>query len=1074
MNIQKYLLIFINKKIQFRAEKFDDSHFMKTIFLFFLTLILFLTSYLVGLDYYDVSNLSELPQLPEGYRYFDFIGGSKEIRCFVVSEDMPRNKFIEENEELLGVHLKPIYKYNGICVRQDSSYALPGFYIVSPIEHYRSLDEVDEVTHARLFFILREIRKGMREALNIQYAHVYYEEKANKSCNVHYWILPINDIKKYPRLYNFNVKDYLEQFLFSSNKERMIQYNELMRAYIEKVNLLERDKTLTQKLQHPSFSFAERFTYFPNGKETALSEIGGKAENLNFLQKISDIQIPPWFCISSKAFQQFLLDNHLESAIKDLEELCSNYSENEEAILKLGKSIRDSIIFAEMKQSLLQELQEAYIKLKGDTSEKDFSVAVRSSGILEDLPNSSFAGLYDTYLNRKGFDDIRTAIKQVWASSFNPRLIFERARAGIKQEQCLIAVIVQKMVDAKAAGVATSIELSSNYPGIEIAANYGLGESVVGGEVSVDKWLVHSEKNFIIKSIIGDKQYYNILNNELGLTQLETESSKQAELSLDNETVLKIADQVKLIKSYYGCEIDTEFAIDKKGSIFFLQARPLVAINTSKIFVVDPEDVKNHKIIASGEYSVPGVTYGRLKFIEKWEELAKKTESIQMDEIVVAYVALNYWSHYLTQFKGLITKQGGPTSHPILLCRERQVPCLIGIGEDFENLRKYNGQEVTLDGISRVVYAGKVALKEASPADLAKSFETVEIRPWPSFEKRKTELMKANFLFEEEGKFWLKNPTHPLRKLFQEIHLKRFDRIPEIVNGVNPLRVDKKVIDNYVCFALIPTEKAVEAFNGMSLQECEVYSKNHEKNMQDYLQITENFELDPIIWQKYLDIFIDYKAYYWLAEVFRLYLDREIEIQASALALPQCFLDECSAYAQSQFEEEDIHMQREIYELASRMRSLPIYENVLELKKEFPQIFDEIETLGKRYRFDRDISIEKPLDMHLVYNRLLSEIKENENGKSFVTSKNNPTCKKFFPQNPVLRRWIYLSIYNRILQSNSHHYQMRGQWKVREKLLELGEYLTSLGILKKADHIFDLSSEEIKAYIINWQNKQRG
>lgn len=195
-------------------------------------------------EYCDVNHLSELPILPEELAFLDFIGGTKELRCFVVSKNMPRNQFIEENEHLLDECLLPIYKYKGICVKQDASYPLPGFYIVSPIGHYRSLDEVDEVTHLRLFFILREIRKAMREVLQIEHIHIHYEEKMNKTCNVHYWLLPINDMHQQPRLYDFKIRAYLESFRFAENRDKIILYNEKLKKHLIENHLTERDENL--------------------------------------------------------------------------------------------------------------------------------------------------------------------------------------------------------------------------------------------------------------------------------------------------------------------------------------------------------------------------------------------------------------------------------------------------------------------------------------------------------------------------------------------------------------------------------------------------------------------------------------------------------------------------------------------------------------------------------------------------------------------------------------------------------------------------------------------------------------
>lgn len=196
--------------------------------------------------YYDVNNLSELPPLLSGRRYFDFIGGSKEIRCFPAPEDKPRGEFIEENEEFLDECLHPIYKNDGICVRQDASYPVPGFYIINPIRSWRSLDIIDELTFLRLFYILREVRKGMREVLNIPYAHIYYEEKINKSCNVHFWLLPIYDIEKSPRIYNFNILEYLTKYKLSEEKKKIIECNGKMKEYLKTIQLLDKDNLLKE------------------------------------------------------------------------------------------------------------------------------------------------------------------------------------------------------------------------------------------------------------------------------------------------------------------------------------------------------------------------------------------------------------------------------------------------------------------------------------------------------------------------------------------------------------------------------------------------------------------------------------------------------------------------------------------------------------------------------------------------------------------------------------------------------------------------------------------------------------
>lgn len=189
-------------------------------------------------DFFDVSQRSEVtPELP-GTRYFDCIGGTKEKRYFIAPEHVSRGEFLENNEHLLDDCILPIFKQANICVRQDPSFPIPGFYIISPAGHYKALDRMEEDLNSLLFFVLYHIRKGMREELNIQFINIYYEEKPRRSCNVHIILLPIL-LDPYPRLYDLDLNAYLGtyEFSFRKNRETILEYNKKMKNYIENINL---------------------------------------------------------------------------------------------------------------------------------------------------------------------------------------------------------------------------------------------------------------------------------------------------------------------------------------------------------------------------------------------------------------------------------------------------------------------------------------------------------------------------------------------------------------------------------------------------------------------------------------------------------------------------------------------------------------------------------------------------------------------------------------------------------------------------------------------------------------------
>lgn len=197
-------------------------------------------------EFIDVYNLSELPKINKNYRYLDFLGGTKQFRCYIVPKDMPRCIFIEKNRNVLDEILLPIYIDDDICISQDASYPLPGFYIISLRKHFKNIMELDFGIYNKINFWIYEMRKAMKKVLNIDYVNIYYEEKTSNSANVHYWLMPVvikNNVV--PKLHDLYLREYLESFKLSDNKEIIKNYNERLKKYIkdnkisEKMRLIE-------------------------------------------------------------------------------------------------------------------------------------------------------------------------------------------------------------------------------------------------------------------------------------------------------------------------------------------------------------------------------------------------------------------------------------------------------------------------------------------------------------------------------------------------------------------------------------------------------------------------------------------------------------------------------------------------------------------------------------------------------------------------------------------------------------------------------------------------------------------
>lgn len=204
------------------------------------------------LEYIDVNNLEELPKLDDEYRYLDFLGGTKQFRCYIVSKDMPRCLFMEEYRDKLDKILFPVYMDEDICISQDASYALPGFYIISLRKHYRNIIELDYDLYKKINFWIYEIRKAMKESLEIDYVNVYYEEKSSGSANVHYWLMPVKTKDKMaPKLHYLYLKDYLEQFKLCDNRNQIEEYNSKIKKYIK-------DNKISEKFEKGDIIYEKR------------------------------------------------------------------------------------------------------------------------------------------------------------------------------------------------------------------------------------------------------------------------------------------------------------------------------------------------------------------------------------------------------------------------------------------------------------------------------------------------------------------------------------------------------------------------------------------------------------------------------------------------------------------------------------------------------------------------------------------------------------------------------------------------------------------------------------------------
>ena len=199
------------------------------------------------LQYIETDRREDFPPEPQGMRYIHFYGGTKNYIAYIAPESISRADFMEQYPEYVPEQNKPIYENNGIIVRADPKYPCPGFYILSLNKTYRAFDLLDDITFLRFSFILKKTKEGMRKELGLNYAHLLSNEKSDPFVNVHFWLVPVEGTTS-PELLDFNVKEYLSSFNPKDEIDTILLYNNKLRDYFKRIDLVRQDNELTEKL----------------------------------------------------------------------------------------------------------------------------------------------------------------------------------------------------------------------------------------------------------------------------------------------------------------------------------------------------------------------------------------------------------------------------------------------------------------------------------------------------------------------------------------------------------------------------------------------------------------------------------------------------------------------------------------------------------------------------------------------------------------------------------------------------------------------------------------------------------
>jgi len=446
--------------------------------------------------------------------------------------------------------------------------------------------------------------------------------------------------------------------------------------------------------------------------------VGGKNASLGeMISHLSDlgVSVPGGFATTSNAFNRFLTETGLLDKINS--ELKELDVDDVNKLTATGKKIRSWIVEQELPKDLEQEVRKSFDAMSDG---KDIAVAVRSSATAEDLPDASFAGQQETYLNIRGIDNVLIAIKEVFASLYNDRAISYRVHKGFEHEGVALSAAVQRMVRSEtgAAGVMFTLDTESGFDQVVfITSSYGLGEMVVQGAVNPDEFYVSKQllangKPAIIRRNLGSKHKKMVYGDEGSTTKsvkvVDVEKQERMQFSLSTEELNSLAKQAMTIEKHYGQAMDIEWAKDgDTNEIFIVQARPETVksrqdSNVMERYVINTTGAK---VLCEGRSIGQRIGAGKVRIVSNLNEMDK----VQEGDILVSDMTDPDWEPVMKRASAIITNRGGRTCHAAIIARELGVPAIVGCGNATELL--VDGQDVTAscaEGDTGFIYEGQI------------------------------------------------------------------------------------------------------------------------------------------------------------------------------------------------------------------------------------------------------------------------------------------------------------------------------------------------------------------------------
>ncbi|MAY39307.1 MULTISPECIES: phosphoenolpyruvate synthase [Spongiibacter] len=463
---------------------------------------------------------------------------------------------------------------------------------------------------------------------------------------------------------------------------------------------------------------AEYVIWFRDLGMNDVDRVGGKNASLGeMISQLSNagVSVPDGFATTAQAYRDFLDQSGLNQRIQDM--LKGLDIDDVKKLAEVGKEIRQAIVDTPFPGPLNEAISEAYAKMiDGNPA---MACAVRSSATAEDLPDASFAGQQETFLNINGLDNIMIAIKEVFASLYNDRAIAYRVHKGFEHADVALSAGIQRMVRSEtgAAGVMFTMDTESGFDGVVfITASYGLGETVVQGAVNPDEFYVHKatlakDRPAVLRRNLGSKLIKMVYGSEAAagksVETVEVPEADRNQFCISDDEVMSLARQALIIEKHYGRPMDIEWARDgDDGKLYIVQARPETVKSRESANMMERYLLKEKgEVLCEGRSIGQRIGAGPVRVIAGIADM----DQVQKGDVLVTDMTDPDWEPVMKRASAIVTNRGGRTCHAAIIARELGIPAVVGCGDATERLT--SGQDVTVscaEGDTGMVYAGQL------------------------------------------------------------------------------------------------------------------------------------------------------------------------------------------------------------------------------------------------------------------------------------------------------------------------------------------------------------------------------